>query len=177
MRNFICNARSRQGHGKKTAFANEPFASGVHVFTDGACEPNPGPGGWSFVVYVDGQEVYSETGSDQSTTNNRMELGAVLAALAWLVSRPDLPSANVHSDSSYAVNGCNEWRKKWRAKGWRKGAIEIPNADLWTSLDEALTHFPVRLNWVRGHSGIIGNEHADWLATRALSGREGGANG
>ncbi|WEZ84647.1 ribonuclease HI [Rhizobium sp. 32-5/1] len=120
------------------------------------------------MVYVEGHEVYSETGFHRRTTNNRMELGAVLAALGWLVSRPDLSRANLHSDSSYAVNGCNEWRKGWKAKGWRKGATEIPNADLWKSLDEALTAYPIRLNWIRGHSGITGNERADRLASVAI---------
>jgi len=154
---------------RRQSSLNKQFANGIHVFTDGACDPNPGPGGWSFVVYVDGHEVYSETGAHTRTTNNRMELGGILAALRWLIARPDLLGANVHSDSTYAVNGCNEWRKKWKARGWRKGAADIPNADLWKLLDAALSSHPVRLNWIRGHSGITGNERADRLASNAVS--------
>jgi ribonuclease HI len=143
------------------------FKAGLHVFADGACHPNPGPGGWAFVVYQDGAEIHQASGAAPWTTNNRMELNAVLAALEWVSEHAPNSAACLHSDSSYAVLGCNQWRKNWKKKGWRKSGGEIPNADLWKLLDELLSAAPVQLNWVRGHSGITGNVRADRLAELA----------
>ncbi|MFP5078486.1 ribonuclease H [Rhizobium sp. YIM 134829] len=124
----------------------------VSVYADGACEPNPGPGAWAFVVYWNGVELHSETGADLDTTNNRMELTAVFMALGWIAEHS--PSkALLHSDSQYVVRGCNEWRRRWKAKGWKKGSADMPNADLWRELDGRLEARPINLVWVRGHSG------------------------
>lgn len=153
---------------KRERSACRDFSKGVHVFADGACDPNPGPGAWAFVVFEDGQEIHSASGSALATTNNRMEMSAVLAALEWISENRPTLKAELHSDSQYTVRGCNEWRQGWKRKGWRRGEADIPNADLWRLLDTALLAFPLRLNWVRGHSGIAGNERADRLAFKAL---------
>lgn len=145
----------------------------IEVFADGACEPNPGPGGWAFVVYRNGTEEHSASGADIDTTNNRMELTAALRALEWIGANVGPSKANLYSDSQYVVKGCNEWRHRWRARGWRKNGADIPNADFWRRLDAALEASPLRLIWVRGHSGIVGNERADSLASEALVALEG----
>ncbi|MEA3533225.1 ribonuclease H [Rhizobium sp. CC-YZS058] len=150
------------------ALEEEPTFS---VYADGACEPNPGTGAWAFVVYRNGIEQYSEAGAELHTTNNRMELTAVLRALDWIsVNAPS--KALLHSDSQYVVRGCNEWRRRWMAKGWKKGSADMPNADLWRELDGRLEAQPVSLIWVRGHSGIVGNERADRLASDAIAALE-----
>lgn len=141
------------------------------VYADGGCEPNPGIGAWAFVVYRSGIEQHSEAGAELRTTNNRMELTAVLMALEW-ISRNYPSKALLHSDSQYVVRGCNEWRRRWKAKGWKKGSADMPNADLWRELDGRLEAQPIDLIWVRGHSGIVGNERADHLASEAIAALE-----
>lgn len=150
------------------ALEEEPTFS---VYADGACEPNPGTGAWAYVVYWNGVELHSEAGAELHTTNNRMELTAVLMALEW-ISRNSPSKALLHSDSQYVVQGCNEWRRRWKAKGWKKGSADMPNADLWRELDGRLEAQPIDLIWVRGHSGIVGNERADALASEAIAALE-----
>lgn len=116
------------------ALEEEPTFS---VYTDGACEPNPGTGAWAYVVYWKGVELHSEAGAELHTTNNRMELKAVLMALEW-ISRNSPSKALLHSDSQYVVKGCNEWRRRWKSKGWKKGSADMPNADLWRVLWPAM---------------------------------------
>ncbi|WP_035218942.1 ribonuclease H family protein [Agrobacterium tumefaciens] len=142
------------------------FSKAVYVFTDGACEPNPGPGGWAVVVYENGYAVHSESGSDAASTNNRMEMQAALAALHWMQVNAT-SQAQLHTDSQYTSRGANEWRHGWKRRGWMRGESLIPNADLWQQMVAALEAFPVTLNWVRGHSGIAGNEAADRMAVSA----------
>ncbi|MBZ9926805.1 ribonuclease H [Mesorhizobium sp. BR1-1-4] len=145
---------------------------GLVVYADGACEPNPGAGGWGFVAYHDGVEVHCESGGEADTTNQRMELTAALQALLWLsANQSAAPVARLFSDSKYTVDGCNDWRHSWKAKGWKRGGpnagpqkAAIANLDLWKALDLALTTTPITLEWVRGHSGVIGNERADELS-------------
>ena len=141
----------------------------IEVFCDGACEPNPGAGGWGFVAYENGAEIHSDFGGDTETTNNRMELEGALRALTWMAVSCAGREASLFSDSQYTVRGCNEWRHKWKAKGWKRGNEEIKNPELWRSLDEVLTIYPLKLTWCKGHSGIVGNERADELS---LTGRQ-----
>jgi ribonuclease HI len=151
--------------------------SGLVIYADGACEPNPGAGGWGFVAYRDGIEVHAERGGDTATTNQRMELTAALRALRWIGANVGSDVANVGdpirliSDSAYTVNGCNDWRHGWKRNGWQRGGPNakpenriVANVELWRELDAALTATPVTLEWCKGHAGIIGNERADELS-------------
>lgn len=141
-------------------------AAGLVIYCDGACEPNPGAGGWGFVVYRDGVEIHSEHGGANPTTNQRMELTAALMALRWFAGRGIVEPVRLLSDSMYTVEGCNSWRHSWKARGWRRKGKnpEIVSLDLWRDLDEALTLLPITLEWVKGHVGTLGNERADELA-------------
>lgn len=147
---------------------------GLVIYCDGACEPNPGAGGWGFVVYNDGVEVHADCGGSNPTTNNVMEMTSALMALQWFAeqgARHGGARPRLFCDSMYVVNGCNDWRHSWKAQGWRRKGKnpEIANLDLWKELDAALTALPIELEWVKGHVGIIGNERADELS---LMGRE-----
>ncbi len=157
----------KQTRSRKPKASKVDFSSGLHVFTDGACDPNPGPGGWAFVAIKNGATIHSEIGSDAAATNNRMEMQAVIAALRWMQVN-GCAAAQVHSDSQYCVKGANEWRHGWARKNWMRGENLIPNADLWQQMSAILDAFPVSLNWIPGHSGIAGNEAADRLACDAL---------
>lgn len=144
---------------------------GLVIYCDGACEPNPGAGGWGFVVYRDGVEIHADCGGDVQSTNQRMELTAALMSLRWFARRGIVESVRLFSDSKYTVDGCNSWRHSWKAKGWKRNGKNphIVSLELWQALDEALTLVPINLEWVKGHAGILGNERADELA---LMGRE-----
>lgn len=142
---------------------------GLAVYADGCCEPNPGAGGWGFVVYRGGDEIHHASGGDLEATNQRMEMTAALEALIWVAANVGSGAANVRlfTDSAYVVNGSNDWRHRWKANGWRRklgGADTLANLDLWKALDAALTVVPIELEWVKGHAGIIGNERADELS-------------
>ncbi len=149
---------------------------GLVIYADGCCEPNPGPGGWGFVVYRDGVEIHSDCGGAANTTNNVMEMTGAMMALEWLLGNDHAHQARLLCDSQYIVNGCNDWRHSWKQKGWRRGGPNakpensaIANLSLWQLIDQVLTLVPIKLEWVKGHAGIIGNERADELA---LIGRE-----
>jgi len=135
------------------------------IYTDGACEPNPGKGGWAFVAYSNGNEVYYETGGDVSSTNNIMEMTGVLRALEWLRDELRVTTATIYSDSQYVVKGCTIWRHGWKRKGWKRGQnAELANADLWREISALLDGMNVTIKWVKGHAGILGNERADELS-------------
>lgn len=144
---------------------------GLVIYCDGACEPNPGAGGWGFVVYRDGTEIHADCGGADPTTNNIMELTGALRALEWIAKHASGQNARLFCDSQYVVNGCNDWRHGWKARGWRrKGkSPDIANLDLWKELDAVLIAVPITLEWCKGHVGIVGNERADELS---LEGRE-----
>jgi ribonuclease HI len=151
----------------------EVAAHGLTVFCDGGCVPNPGLGGWAFVVYRGGQEIAHDFGGIDSATNNVAELIALLRAVEWISVNSAGEPTSILSDSRYVVDGCNIWRYSWRSKGWkRKGADAKPanqaiaNLDLWQAIDGALTRNPlISVAWCKGHSGIIGNVRADELAS------------
>ncbi len=145
-----------------------PSASRFHIYTDGACEPNPGAGGWAFVVIESGVELNNRNGGDIQTTNNIMEMSAVLAALEYAkLSGLPISETVIYSDSQYCVKGCNEWRHGWKSKGWARGKeAPLANAGLWKAIDAAHDAFPCKIVWVRGHSGVPGNERADRLAAK-----------
>ncbi|GMU67038.1 MAG: ribonuclease H [Acidobacteriota bacterium] len=144
----------------------------VDAYTDGACSGNPGPGGYAVILRWNGHEREISKGF-RRTTNNRMEIRAVIAALESLTEPCELV---VHSDSQYVVNAIQQgWAKKWRANGWmRNRKEEALNPDLWGRLLDLLERsgHKVRFVWVRGHSGHDENERADQLAVAACSGAD-----
>lgn len=138
------------------------------IYTDGACVPNPGSGGWAFVVYFEGEEIFFDKGGDRSSTNNRMEIIAVLSAIKWLASNPKHQPATILSDSQYVVKGCVSWRHKWKRNGWLKqDKAEVSNLDLWKGIDVNSVGVSMNIEWVKGHAGILGNERADRLSVEA----------
>ena len=137
----------------------------IEIYADGACRGNPGPGGWGVVVLSakGDQEMMGATGN---TTNNRMELCAVLKGLLAL-SQP--ARVRVYTDSTYVCKGITEWIAEWKRRNWRtSGGRAVKNQDLWLALDEAQSHHEVEWQWVRGHAGNVGNERADGLANLAI---------
>lgn len=133
----------------------------VVMYADGACKGNPGPGGWGAYLQS-GQHVKELCGGEAHTTNNRMELMAVIAGLNSLKKRC---SVDAYLDSQYVRKGITEWMPKWKLNGWRTADKKpVKNADLWQMLDEASVKHLVRWHWVKGHSGVPGNEKADQLA-------------
>ena len=137
----------------------------VLIHTDGACKGNPGPGGWGAVLEY-GASKRELFGGEPNTTNNRMELTAVIEALRAL-TRPC--HVTVVTDSQYVQKGVQEWMAGWKRKHWRTSAGKpVANQDLWQRLDEELARHRVGWQWVRGHQGHPGNEHADALANRGV---------
>ena len=169
-----------RGKGDKVGQVRQTFdvavPLGLVLYCDGACEPNPGIGGWGVAIYRDGLEIDALSGGDAEATNQTMELTAAIKALTWFAERGVVEPVRIISDSMYVVNGCNDWRHGWKAKGWKRGGpnangknSSIANLELWQELDRLLTLVPIRLEWVKGHAGVIGNERADELS---LIGRE-----
>jgi ribonuclease HI len=137
----------------------------VDIFTDGACRGNPGPGGWGAVLRS-GPHHRELWGGARDTTNNRMELTAVIEALKAL-NRP--VRAKVHTDSTYVQKGISEWIRGWKKNGWKTRAKEpVKNVDLWQALDALAARHQVSWHWVKGHAGHAGNERADALANRGI---------
>jgi len=139
----------------------------VQIYTDGACKGNPGPGGWGAVL-LNGDTEKELCGGELGTTNNRMELMAVIEALTAL-KRPC--QVTLYLDSEYVRKGITEWVAGWKARGWRTAAKQpVKNVDLWQRLDNlvATAGHVIDWRWVRGHSGDPGNERADMLANRGV---------
>ncbi|MCR6633232.1 MAG: ribonuclease HI [Magnetospirillum sp.] len=135
----------------------------VQLFTDGACSGNPGPGGWGVILRYKGveKELY---GGENPTTNNRMEMMAVISGLNALTRSC---TVEVYTDSEYVKKGMTEWLRGWKARGWKTADKKpVKNDDLWKALDEAAGRHRVSWHWVRGHAGHPENERADELARR-----------
>lgn len=148
--------------------------SKVEIFTDGACKGNPGPGGWGAVLRMGAHEK-ELFGGEAHTTNNRMELTAVIEALRAL-KRPC--EVIVHTDSQYVQKGISEWIRGWRARGWKTADKKpVANADLWQTLDALAGEHRIEWRWVRGHAGHPENERADALANRGVAGVRAGGRG
>ena len=136
----------------------------VEVFTDGACKGNPGPGGWGAILRMGAHEK-ELSGGEPETTNNRMEMTAVIRALGALIE----PCAvTIHTDSRYVIDGMTKWVEGWKRKGWVNASKQpVRNQDLWHDLIEAVKHHEVAWQWVKGHNGHVENERADQLASDA----------
>ena len=137
----------------------------VNIYTDGACRGNPGPGGWGALLrYGDvDKQLY---GGEHFTTNNRMELKAVIEALSAL-SKPC--KVTLTSDSTYVLKGISDWLPNWKKRGWRTaGKKPVKNEDLWKTLDDLAEMHEIEWHWVKGHSGHIENELVDQLANRGI---------
>lgn len=142
----------------------------VEVFTDGACKGNPGPGGWGVLLRM-GPHEKELSGGDPATTNNRMEMMAVIKGLNALIEPCEVV---IHTDSRYVIDGMTKWIHGWKKKGWVNASKQpVRNADLWHDLIEATSRHKVHWEWVRGHSGHVENERVDKLACdAALAARE-----
>jgi len=135
----------------------------VEIYADGACKGNPGPGGWGVWLSFDGREK-ELFGGEELTTNNRMELTAVIRALEALKRSC---RARIHTDSKYVSQGISEWIHNWKVRGWRtRDKKPVKNEDLWRRLDELAQQHNIEWIWVKGHAGDAGNERADILANR-----------
>ena len=148
-----------------TSHAFKTVKAVVDIYTDGACKGNPGIGGWGALLQYDGKtrELY---GGDARTTNNRMELTAVIRALEALKRRCRV---RLHTDSQYVQLGITTWIHDWKKRGWRTADKKpVKNADLWRELDALAGEHDIEWIWVRGHSGHDGNERADELANRGV---------
>ncbi|MBQ7632909.1 MAG: ribonuclease HI [Alphaproteobacteria bacterium] len=134
----------------------------IEIFTDGACSGNPGAGGWGVILrYKDVEKELS--GGEENTTNNRMELMAVIAALSALKKTCNI---SLYTDSQYVMKGITEWMANWKQNGWHTAhkKQEVKNIDLWQRLDELVNRHEIRWVWVRGHNGHVENERCDALA-------------
>ena len=137
----------------------------IDIYTDGACSGNPGKGGWGVYLKIDNEEI-EFNGSQDNTTNNRMELTAVIEALKYLKNKSNI---NLFTDSKYVMQGIEEWIYNWKKNNWKTSRKEpVKNKELWIELDKLVSLHNIQWKWVKGHSGDYGNERADYLATTAI---------
>jgi len=140
----------------------------IDIFTDGACSGNPGPGGWAAILRS-GHHEKELSGGEKATTNNRMELMAVIQGLKALKNGG---AVTIHTDSRYVMDGASKWILGWKKKGWKTADKKpVKNEDLWRMLDDEMARHQIRWVWVAGHSGHPENERADQLARGAIPGR------
>ena len=136
----------------------------VIIYTDGACQGNPGPGGWGALLRY-GKHEKTLSGGEKDTTNNRMELMAALEALRALNTSCKV---TLFTDSEYLKKGVTEWMPTWKRRNWRRKGGKLANVDLWMKLDEEIGRHEIHWRWVRGHAGNIYNERVDQLAREAI---------
>jgi len=147
----------------------------LKIYTDGGCSGNPGPGGWAYVMVLDtfqGDRILAEQwGAEKDTTNNRMELTAVIESLLALKTMNDVPhQITIYTDSQYVQKGITEWIHKWKQNAWRTSDKKpVKNKDLWTALDSLAGELSLGWVWVQGHVGIEYNEYCDRMTQRAIA--------
>ena len=142
----------------------------MEIYTDGGCDPNPGPGGWAVLLRSEKQER-ELSGAQVDTTNNRMELTAAIEALLAL---PQPSQVELYTDSEYLKRGVTEWLPDWRRRNWKRKGGALANVDLWQALDRAMQPHQIRWCWVRGHSGNRYNQRVDRLVQQARNKLLGG---
>ncbi|MCL2800825.1 MAG: ribonuclease HI [Treponema sp.] len=142
----------------------------LKIYTDGGCSGNPGPGGWAFVIISQSLQIIAqEKGAEENTTNNRMELTAVIMALRKL-KEMNKPNAVVLTDSQYVQKGISEWIHTWKRNAWKTaGKSPVKNKDLWIELDSLAGDFKIKWEWVKGHAGNEFNELCDAMTQEAIS--------
>jgi ribonuclease HI len=148
-----------------------------HLFTDGACQPNPGKGGWAFILYLSKKKKVTRSGYEKISTNNRMEITAVLEGLKYVAQLPDstkvCPQVTLFSDSKYVLQAIETWMKNWNRNGWkRKDKKPVVNSDLWKQVHKLL-HEDKKVSivscvYVQGHSGHLENEECDQMAVAEI---------
>ena len=137
----------------------------IDIFTDGACSGNPGVGGWGAVI-IENNKIFNLHGGCDNTTNNKMELTAVIKVLQHFKKRKDV---NIFTDSQYVKNGITEWIHKWKINGWKTANKKpVKNKDLWIILDQEITKHKINWQWIKGHSQNKFNELADQLARKYI---------
>ena len=135
----------------------------ITIYTDGGCSGNPGPGGWAFAVSENGKLVTTSSGGDAQTTNNKMELTAVINALKFALDKGER-EVTILTDSQYVKNGITQWIHSWKRNGWRTSSkAPVKNVEYWVQLDSLNSSLSVTWSWVKGHAGIEGNEECDRL--------------
>lgn len=144
----------------------DPSSPLIHLFTDGACSGNPGPGGWAYLLRHPASASEREgSGGEAQTTNNRMELRAVIEGLSALKSRSRVV---LTSDSKYVLDGMKSWLPNWKKRGWKTASKQpVKNQDLWQQLDALLARHDIDFHWIRGHTGHPENERCDQMAVEA----------
>ena len=135
----------------------------IIIYTDGGCDPNPGPGAWAALLLEDGSKT-EICGTDPDTTNNRMELTAAIEAMKKVSEPSDI---TLYTDSQYVQRGMEEWMPKWLAKNWKGSSGPVANQDLWKALLEAMKLHKVKWQWVKGHAGNMYNTRVDYLVRKA----------
>jgi len=143
----------------------------IIVFTDGGCSGNPGPGGWAYVIVADGT-IKEKWGAERATTNNRMELSAVIAALETVIAEPSFAGrpVTVYTDSQYVQKGISLWIASWKRNGWRTASKDpVKNKELWQALDTLASRLTVAWRWVKGHAGNEYNERCDAMTQEAIA--------
>ncbi len=145
--------------------SDDTKTEGIELYTDGACSGNPGPGGWGVILRM-GEHEKELFGGEPETTNNRMEMMAVIEGLRALKRSV---RADIYTDSQYVMKGMNEWIHGWKARGWKTASKEpVKNVDLWQALDKECARHELKWHWVKGHAGHVENERADALARRGV---------
>ena len=148
----------------------------LNIYTDGGCSGNPGPGGWAYIIVMENcqgvQIAAQDKGAEKGTTNNRMELTAVIMALRALKTMENVPcQATLYTDSQYVQKGITEWIHTWKRNSWRTSDKKpVKNQDLWIELDSIASEFPLHWEWIKGHAGNLYNEMCDVMTQEAIAG-------
>ena len=138
----------------------------VDIYTDGSCIGNPGPGGWGFIIKFESGKTKEYSGSEEHTTNNRMELTAAIKATKYFKKKTKI---NIYTDSKYLKEGITIWIKKWKINNWKtSNKKNVKNSDLWKLLEEIIKNHEVHWMWIKGHNENILNDKADKLAKKAI---------